>query len=378
MNVTLYINTLIGPCLVFILIAMDFWGKRGADRERYLLFWAILISSFAASVLDFCNRVTDGVPGLEWFTNTTVTLFYIVQNISSYLMVIFIDYIAHEDINRAKVLSIPMAFIFGFSVLLTLTNLHWHFYYYIAEGNIFIRGPWYPLRLLMTYLAMFFVLVDTFLSRKYILKSQVMLLVFFILLNVLGSALDLLIPSSGMTWPCFTAGLLYVYLFIVQSDSKIDSLTGLGNRLSFNEFMDNLARGRQSWHVVMLDLDHFKSINDTWGHAQGDNALRDMASVIKGCIRRTDFAARYGGDEFVIAIRAENNIDRLLSRFEEAMQRQNEKITDSNGRPYTLKASYGKGLFNGSSDESVHDFMARIDALMYSCKNEHYQTETAK
>jgi diguanylate cyclase (GGDEF)-like protein len=149
-------------------------------------------------------------------------------------------------------------------------------------------------------------------------------------------------------------------------DSKIDSLTGIGNRYSFNEFIHQVSgqNAKQSYSVVMIDMDHFKAINDTLGHLEGDNALRDMAVIIKGCIRHSDFAARYGGDEFVLATQKESDITRLMERIQQAIDNQNEK----NVRPYKIQISYGYDMFTPNSDQSIEAFLSHIDSLMYKHK----------
>ena len=118
----------------------------------------------------------------------------------------------------------------------------------------------------------------------------------------------------------------------------------------------------------MIDLDHFKKINDTLGHLEGDNALRDMAAIIKGSIRHSDFAARYGGDEFILAVKAEFDIQKLLQRIQESMDNQNQKKI----RPYTIEMSYGWAVYTANSCQAVDDFIKHIDKLMYSEKRRKY------
>jgi diguanylate cyclase (GGDEF)-like protein len=116
----------------------------------------------------------------------------------------------------------------------------------------------------------------------------------------------------------------------------------------------------------MIDMDHFKEINDTLGHIEGDNALRDMAGIIKNSIRHSDFAARYGGDEFILAVRAEFDIQKLLERIHTAMENQNAK----NIRPFRIEMSYGWDVYTAGSP--VNEFINRVDALMYRNKREKY------
>jgi diguanylate cyclase (GGDEF)-like protein len=117
----------------------------------------------------------------------------------------------------------------------------------------------------------------------------------------------------------------------------------------------------------MIDMDHFKAINDTLGHLEGDNALRDMALIIKSCIRETDFAFRYGGDEFVLAIQSEYNIEKLMERVQQAIDNQNKK----GKRAYKLQMSYGWDVFTASPSSnlaSIENFLDRVDKLMYENK----------
>jgi diguanylate cyclase (GGDEF)-like protein len=114
-------------------------------------------------------------------------------------------------------------------------------------------------------------------------------------------------------------------------------------------------------------MDHFKEINDTLGHLEGDNALRDMAAIIKASIRSNDFAARYGGDEFILAARADFDINRILERIKASIDNQNSK----GGRPYKIEISYGVDVFTTHGDQSIGEFMAHVDSLMYKNKAEH-------
>jgi diguanylate cyclase (GGDEF)-like protein len=89
--------------------------------------------------------------------------------------------------------------------------------------------------------------------------------------------------------------------------SRLDELTGLANRRAFAEDLASAiamaARANQSVSLLMLDVDYFKAFNDTYGHQQGDEALRTVAAcVAKSLTRRSDFAARYGGEEFAVVL----------------------------------------------------------------------------
>jgi diguanylate cyclase (GGDEF)-like protein len=393
-NIPLYLNTALGACLIIILIFLDYIRKFNTDVFQRRLFLIVLASAFLATTADFIARIFGGTSGMVFMLYAVNSLFYVFQFFTYYFTFAFIDYFAYGNIGRTKKFIRIIAVCFCLWCLSLVLNLKYHFYFYISPDTFYTPGPYYPVRLITNYLIIPACVIDMFFSKT-IQRAQVYLILFFGFLTGTGAALDIIMKTGSLTWPCFAAALLYIYFFIVRSDSKIDSLTGIGNRYSFNEFIDRLARqggkkvplsqeasennrrpygAGESWAIVMIDMDHFKEINDTLGHLEGDNALRDMAAIIKGCIRRSDFAARYGGDEFVLATRAENDIRRLMERIKGAIKVQNEKKF----RPYTLEISYGYDVFTTGGDQSIEDFLVHVDSLMYKHKAERRRASDRK
>jgi diguanylate cyclase len=129
-----------------------------------------------------------------------------------------------------------------------------------------------------------------------------------------------------------------------------------------------IARARRhktSLCLAMLDIDHFKRINDTHGHAVGDRALLHLASTIKAAVRETDVLARFGGEEFVLVLPdtpllgAEFTLNRLLRTAQ--------------GMPLTLEGksivvAFSAGLAEWEADEGAEDVIRRADAAMYRAK----------
>jgi diguanylate cyclase (GGDEF)-like protein len=156
----------------------------------------------------------------------------------------------------------------------------------------------------------------------------------------------------------------------LESQSVTDDLTGLNNRRGFlinGEQQLTVARhNRQPVALVFVDLDRFKQINDTYGHAEGDRALIETATVLNRSMRDSDVKARIGGDEFVgLAINAsEQSVTPIRRRLEHALQ----AINEERQLPYEL--TFSVGIFHCPADDesSIEQLLARADALMYEEK----------
>jgi two-component system, cell cycle response regulator len=113
----------------------------------------------------------------------------------------------------------------------------------------------------------------------------------------------------------------------LYESSMRDSLTELYNRRYFDQRLREefafATRHQAPLSVILLDLDHFKKVNDTWGHPAGDEVLRQVAALIKRCVRKEDVASRFGGEEFGVVVRTESHdgaravAERMRKRIED-------------------------------------------------------------
>lgn len=156
---------------------------------------------------------------------------------------------------------------------------------------------------------------------------------------------------------------------VLQKVAHVDPLTNLPNRRAFNEvFAERLAihgRTRQSLAVMFLDIDHFKRINDNYGHLAGDKVLKLIAGEIAKRLRKTDFIARFGGEEFVLLIPAtqldggRQLLDNLRAGIEQCP-------FHFKGEPVTITLSGGLVSFaQGESDAAAFE---RADQALYRAK----------
>ncbi|MEQ9569028.1 MAG: GGDEF domain-containing response regulator, partial [Longimicrobiales bacterium] len=156
-------------------------------------------------------------------------------------------------------------------------------------------------------------------------------------------------------------------LSALRSLSLIDDLTGLYNRRGFTElgeqYMKLAWRSGRAITLVYLDIDRFKSINDTLGHLVGDRALRRVADILRATFRRSDIVARLGGDEFaVLALETTGEpAEWLAQRLREGVSMHNA----SSREPFRLAASVGVARSMGEQQVDLEDLLAQADAAMY-------------
>lgn len=151
----------------------------------------------------------------------------------------------------------------------------------------------------------------------------------------------------------------------IAGESRLDALTGLLNRRGFDERLAaEVARANRYGHslsLLMLDLDDFKRVNDTWGHQQGDHALSDVASIIQRSLRSIDIAARHGGEEFVVILpeTAVDGAQIVAERIRSEIERSDRSIP--------LSVSIGASEL--SPDEpSASALILRADSALYLAK----------
>ena len=155
----------------------------------------------------------------------------------------------------------------------------------------------------------------------------------------------------------------------LETLSRTDELTGLGNRRAFEDFMRRtLAAARrydETGLTVFLDLDGFKAINDTYGHLAGDEVLRRVATHLSERIRESDLVARLGGDEFVIAL-TRCAPDQGLARAAMIERSLNRLTVAFENQQIRIRASFGHAPYG--PDSSYEDVIAEADRVMFRTK----------
>jgi diguanylate cyclase (GGDEF)-like protein len=158
--------------------------------------------------------------------------------------------------------------------------------------------------------------------------------------------------------------------FAAMYMAMVDELTGLANRRGFESQAGHVLAlcRRKQWPATMLyfDLDHFKHVNDRYGHAEGDWALKSFADILRFCLRASDVIARTGGDEFVVLL--SGTATEQMSPALERVRTQVGALNLRAQRGYALDFSVGDAAMAADRPLTLEELMQQADAAMYAHK----------
>jgi diguanylate cyclase (GGDEF)-like protein len=165
---------------------------------------------------------------------------------------------------------------------------------------------------------------------------------------------------------------LIVYSRKLKKQSLIDPLTGVHNRRSLSTILQqeivHLKVSDMSLSVILLDIDHFKAINDTYGHVTGDNVLHKVGELLRKNSRSTDTVARYGGEEFFVVLR--NTSDRQAYTIAEKLRRliAEQIFLCEKKVPFHVTCSFGVYQIP-SNERKITQVFEVVDGALYAAKN---------
>jgi diguanylate cyclase len=158
----------------------------------------------------------------------------------------------------------------------------------------------------------------------------------------------------------------------VRREARTDALTTVANRKAFDEKLHVLRtfweRQRQEFVLVLLDLDHFKWINDAHGHVVGDNILAMLGTWLKEWVREGDMVARYGGDEFAVLL-PRTSVDVGVERAETIRARTAERASHLSLRGEQISLSLSVGVASPQEGDTEESLLTRADEALYHSKH---------
>lgn len=335
------------------------------------IYHLFILSTTIMLVTDLLAWLLDGFPGKTVHILLLVnhTVYYAFHTLPTTCYILYADLLLHDNPKRLKRWKTPLYSLNLLIVLLSVASPFTGWLFTVNAQNIYERGSLFVLFAITQLLLLMSTLVPLFSSSGRGKSRIYWTLVFFPVIAFIGGLLQSLFYGLVLIWPVTTVFLVAAALNIQKEHIGIDHLTGISNRLWFEEVLRRSIRttaNQKRFGCILMDLDGFKLINDTLGHEIGDQALQEMARILRRLGGPDDTVTRYGGDEFALLL---DNADEL--RLQRMLKSIEHEITQSNStmrRPYQLSVSMGGSLYDPSRFSDEKEFLSHLDHAMYRQK----------
>lgn len=353
--------------LVILLFVARF--KIVRDRTAGKVFSFIVYGVMLGSVVEALSYVLDGnlFPGARILNYAGNTILYTANMLLPFLLLVYVDLSLYGKMDRIKKRYKVQIIIGAIMVLVNLINYFVPVTYTITAANVYERRPFsYAYYVVIVY---YFISIFALLRRFKKENGARIFINFWMFLVpvIIGTGLQFLFYGLSLAWLSSAIGLVGLFMMQQNEMAFIDPLVGIYNR----QYLDHnlsawISRGR-TFVGVMMDLDKFKSINDTFGHSEGDKALKQLTEILRGAATDGERLFRFAGDEFIV-LKLSDGVDGL----DDFMQRVRKSIAAFNAqrRPYMFSISYGTAFFDGGDADL---FLKKLDERMYQMKESHQE-----
>jgi len=360
---------------IAVLIVIYFSVKRSKSR-RYLInkiFNFLVFSNFLILIFDAGNVIFDGKTDsaskilLPLFT----VLYYVMHPIVIGAWLFYVDYHIFSDKKRFKYIALFLIPFLLVNTFFSIVSLFGNYMFFIDSNNNYNRGNLFLIIVFTSYLLMFIIMGHLIIQRDKIRKSDFKALLFFPFPPLLVALYQVLFGNIALIWAFMTVSVLTIYITIQSRVTSTDALTGVFNRREYEYQVEQKSKTlnpNKKIGGIMIDVNDLKLINDNYMHHAGDMALIKLSEILRNSIRKDDFVARIGGDEFVIIFDA--NDPHVLQYIVKRIRENIDEFNQLQSQKFELSISIGYGIFDATKFASFQEFLHELDRRMYISKNE--------
>ena len=373
MDMALIVDVNVFSALVLVVLWLSSLRQTSKQNTQYRLYFLLLLTTFAMLVLDSVawlvdNRAGAGCILANWIFNG---LLYISTPLVSALWVLYADYQIFTSGDRleitAKFLLLPLLLI---NAVLTLASPFYSTYYHIDASGSYCRDSLFVVFVVIALLPACYAELLTLLNRARLNSHEYVSMLIFPLAPIIGGAMQAFFYGLPLIWSGVTLALIAVYVNIQDRLAQTDYLTGVFNRRQADDYLRQKIRATEQgrgFSGILIDIDDFKQINDRYGHAEGDVCLATVVQQLRTTLRRDDFLARVGGDEFLVIldIASREELNRARQRITESVRTYNL----NSGKMYQISLSMGADLYSARHGHTRTAFFKHLDRLMYADKS---------
>jgi diguanylate cyclase (GGDEF)-like protein len=340
-------------------------------RERRLLsdklFTLLIIMTGLACVSEAASFLIDGrsFPFAVPLAKLLNSVLYLLDPLESFVWCVYVDMRLYNSTRRIKRIFPKLFIPVLISAAALVFNLKYGFLFSIDSSNVYHRQPLGYLfyALAVVYIALSMIDRTVYYHRRG--KNLFFPIYMFIFPIAVASAVQFAVYGISVVWCAAALGLVGMYMCLQNELSYIDPLTRLYNRNYLDHVIRNAIRRSTRMSGIMIDIDYFKSINDSFGHSVGDEALFEAAELIRKTSPERAIVVRFAGDEFIVLLR--NGTLRDADSLRCALRDSTENFNGTSGKQYSLSFSIGCGTYDPAK-MSADRFLNVMDDNMYTEK----------
>lgn len=340
--------------------------KKKNNEDKVLL--GVIILVITACIADAITFSVDGLtgPGVRALAYVSNNILFLSNMAIGPLWVMLIS--LHINGAVSKFQRLFMFIVCGVITALMIVNFFNPVIFDINERNVYTRGPLFMLKNLLEVILMADGVIIYLISRYRSGGVKFFPVLHFVCPIFICVCLQMFYYGISTIWVGIAVGYTSLMLALQNENIFIDKLTGLYNRYYLDKISGELKRKRKIT-MMMLDMNDFKSINDNFGHSQGDDALVSLADVLEKTVGAQGTVVRYAGDEFVIILN--NGDEDAAEKCKLQIKKNLEEFNKTHKKKYKLSASIGVGVFD-LEKSNVDKILKKIDKLMYDDKRAYY------
>jgi len=364
------VPNMLGVMLLAILLSGNVWRLRERTPENVSLV-TLMFLSFTNCIMDPLVYYVEGRLGIFYrtflyFGNTWI---FIVQLTVAICWVSFFCRHLNGKLSRRQ--HVFLGSVHLFAVFLLIVNFFTPIIFEVDDQNVYHRGPLFFIFVVLNYLMLLDSILIYILSKMRGGSLKFFPVWVYVVPITVGGVIQSMYYGISLTSVCMAISVAGLLASLQNEMIYRDALTGLYNRTYLDYLLKLYSKkGATSVTGIMLDLNAFKSINDQYGHAVGDEALINASRIFRKVVDDLGLVIRYAGDEFIILINSQD--DRIIAGCMSEIRRSLQEFNCTSGVPYKLASSMGSCKMDFRR-YSIDEFVNEIDKRMYEDKKIFYE-----
>ncbi|MEG0370759.1 MAG: GGDEF domain-containing protein [Clostridium sp.] len=354
-------------CILLCITLIHAYYTIGSKKPSYKLFIYINLSVLIILILEIASVVINRAGDIH-LINIHKLVNVMGFSISSVIPFLFWVFTKKWINNQNKIGKEVYIFLIPviISGILSVLSCKYNLIFTVTQENVYFRGPLFFIIPLVGYIPALGCIVLMFKNYKKLSTEELWIFPVYLIIPMILSIIQINNSTYLTIWSSSGICVIVLYIFILNERNKVDLLTGLNNRNALQGYITRATRRRNSkLTIINIDIDGFKSINDQYGHDEGDAALRQYAKILRNVFYPHSKIIRMGGDEFLVIMNGDNEeyVKNILNKLMDEL----EDYNNTSGKPYKFRCSYGTMGYDPKR-QNIEDVMRSCDDLMYRHK----------